>query len=109
MSTYWSRINLQRHSRRRALMTAGGASLGAALLAACGSGTSTSKDQGPKDTSGLLAQAQDTTKQAKRNGVLRAYSNFDPATLDAYGGGPITSYFELAYNLLFSFKMSYLK
>src|SRR5262249_26456563 len=76
---YWHRTI----TRRRALIASGGAGAAAALLAACGSGSSSSKaPAAPKDASGLLSQAVDTTKQIKRGGVLKLAVSSDVPSLD---------------------------
>ena len=73
MSTdYWSGKLQNRFSRRRAIAATGAGALGAAFLAACG-GSSDSGGSGAakpaKDTSGLLYDPVDTTKQAVKGGI----------------------------------------
>jgi peptide/nickel transport system substrate-binding protein len=78
MPDYWTRTLAARLSRRRALSASGVALAGAALVAACGGNES----DGAKDTSSLLATPTDTTKQAKRSGVLKRNFNSDFPSLD---------------------------
>ena len=83
--SYWSRTLQQRLPRRRALAAAGGLSLGAAFLAACGgsdSSSSGSSDGAPK--SNLIAKPEDTSKQAKRGGTLKTYITTDVGSWDPY-------------------------
>jgi hypothetical protein len=79
-ANHWSGVN-QRLSRRRALASAGGVALGAALLAACGSGGSSTSQKQPKND--LVAEPVDNLKQAKRGGNLKLVmyqdvQGFDP-------------------------------
>ncbi|HEX5140853.1 MAG TPA: ABC transporter substrate-binding protein [Dehalococcoidia bacterium] len=71
-NSYWNRVLEGRVSRRRAIATTGAFGAAAAFLAACGGGDdggSGSGSNGPKDTSGLLANLTDTTKSAKKGGL----------------------------------------
>src|SRR6476620_941918 len=82
-ANYWSKVLAGRVSRRRALITTGGAGLSAAFLAACGGGNSGgSSDSGAAsgaqgDKSGLVSPLTDTTKQAKKGGVKKWYIGAD--------------------------------
>ena len=67
---YWSKLASSKVSRRRALTAAGATTLGASLLAACGGGGDEA-EQANADKSGLVSQAVDTTKEAKRGGTLK--------------------------------------
>src|SRR5262245_26850133 len=94
MDDYWQRIASQRVGRRRALATAGGSSLAAAFLAACGGGDSDGK-AGEKE--GLLTKATDTSDQAKRGGILKDHATTDTPTFDfstpiSAGGGSTSCY-----------------
>ena len=80
-NNYW-KTALAKAGRRRALIAAAGASLGAAFLAACGSGSG--GDSKPKESSGLISPPVDTSKTAKRGGVLKASANTDVPTFDAF-------------------------
>jgi peptide/nickel transport system substrate-binding protein len=77
---YWSRILNQRIGRRRALAAAGATTAAAALLAACGGGDD--GDGGGESSSGLVTKPVDTTKEAKRGGVLKWFHGGEPANLD---------------------------
>ena len=67
-SNYWDKLVGTPISRRRALAVSGAASLSAALLAACGSGKSSS---GSKiDHAALLTKPVDESKAAKRGGTV---------------------------------------
>jgi peptide/nickel transport system substrate-binding protein len=76
---YWQRFTTTRIARRRALAATGSAALGAAFIAACGGDNDSAGDSG--DSSGLVATPQDTTKQAKKGGVL-PYPSREPNSLD---------------------------
>jgi ABC-type transport system substrate-binding protein len=78
--SYWSRVAKSRLSRRRALAATGATAAGAALLAACGGGDS--GGEGGEEASGLVAKLEDTTKQAKRGGVLKTTNPADPPHFD---------------------------
>lgn len=87
-SSYWERVLTGRVSRRRALAATGGSAAAAAFLAACGGGDD--DDGGAAATggtgsgsSGLVAKAQDTLKDAKTGGILKEHATSDPAHLDA--------------------------
>jgi len=85
-SSYWERVLTGRTTRRRALAATGASAAAAAFLAACGGGDDngdTAANGGTGGSGGLVAQAQDTLKDAKTGGVLKEYSNSDPAHLDA--------------------------
>ena len=71
--SYWNKVLDSRLSRRRAIAATGALGGAAAFLAACGGGDddspSSSGPAGPKDTSGLLANITDETKNAKKGGT----------------------------------------
>src|ERR1700730_9576792 len=80
VGSYWSKFVNQRQSRRRVLAMTGGATA-AALLAACSGGKSSGGGSSADQTS-LVAQPVDTTKQAKRGGLMKDRQYADPPTLD---------------------------
>src|SRR3954464_6240620 len=83
--SYWSRTLQQRLPRRRALVSAGGLSLGAAFLAACGgSDSSSSGGSSGAPKSDLVVKSEDTTKQAKKGGTLKTYITTDVGSWDPY-------------------------
>src|SRR5438876_2498991 len=84
--SYWDSIVNQRLPRRRVLAAAAGGATGAALIAACGGGSSSggsSKSAG-QASSGLLTAPADTTKTAKRGGVMKDRIHGDVATFDPF-------------------------
>ncbi|HLF79163.1 MAG TPA: ABC transporter substrate-binding protein [Dehalococcoidia bacterium] len=106
MSTdsYWTKTLDNRVSRRRALAASGAIGLGGALLAACGGGDE-AKSTGPKDTSGLVYDPPDSTKQAKRGGVWKWYQTADIVGLDPYfTAGASNHYSRMIYNRLWTYK-----
>jgi peptide/nickel transport system substrate-binding protein len=78
---YWANISGHKLPRRRALAFSGGAALGAALLAACGSSGAKSGSS-KAGSSGLVTQPIDTFKQAKRGGTLKDANTQEPPSLD---------------------------
>jgi len=81
--SYWNQTLQRRLTRRRAIVGAGGLALSAGLLAACGGGESKSGG----DSSSLVVKAEDTTKQAKRGGIYKAYINTDAGSWDPHVRG----------------------
>jgi len=105
-ATYWDTVLRGRLSRRRTLTIAGGGAAAAALTAACGGGDS----NGGGDKAGLLTKPADTSKQAKRGGILKRRAGSDPAGLDPHGGGAtVATYYEIAYARLFNYTPGLLK
>jgi ABC-type transport system substrate-binding protein len=89
VANYWDRVVNNRISRRRALALTGGTAAAAAFLAACGGGDSETTGA-PKDSSGLLFEPVDETKQAKRGGTYfglqgNVYVTHDPHRIGAHG------------------------
>jgi peptide/nickel transport system substrate-binding protein len=85
----------------------GAAGLSAAFLAACGGGDSGSDSKGPKDSSGLVYEPVDSSKQAKRGGTFKWYQNADIVGLDPYfTAGASNHYCRLIYNRLWTYKMA---
>jgi ABC-type transport system substrate-binding protein len=104
-TNYWDRVLNQRVARRRAIAVSGGAVVSAALLAACGGG----QDSGSKETSGstskgsdLLAKIEDTTKSAKRGGVMKWTQASEPLHFDgqAQGQAQLNIYNGMVYESL---------
>ena len=108
MSDYWSTILNKRVGRRRALTATGGAAAAAAFLAACG-GSDNSGD-GSSNTSGLISQPVDTTKDAKRGGTLKWFAGNEPAHLDVQiDQAPANQHKNMVYGHLVNDKAGYLK
>ena len=109
LENYWAKVLSGRLSRRRAVLTSAGASLAGTILAACG-GDSDSRGGGSRDASGLLVKPVDTTKQAKRGGVLRHSRPTDFDTMFPFQSGMTNvSFFEMVYSRLFTLKPGQLK
>ena len=105
-ANYWSQIAAQRLNRRRAIAVTGGGALAAGLLAACGGGDSDDRPTG----SGIVAEPSDTTKQAKRGGVMKDRGFADPSSLDILTpNNPITPWANDVYNSLVQFEPGFLK
>src|SRR5688572_1220131 len=79
---YWARVSTSRVSRRRGLALAGGSAVAGAFLAACGGGDKAEES----DKSGLLTKFTDTTKQAKRGGILKDRTFSDTPSLSTASG-----------------------
>jgi hypothetical protein len=107
MSDYWTRVTQRRLSRRRTLALGAAGSAAALLIAACGS------DSGgiePKSSSSLVSQPEDTTKQAKRGGVMKWFSASEPAHFDTnIGLAPLNTPNNLTTSLLVNEKAGVLK
>ncbi|HLF79345.1 MAG TPA: ABC transporter substrate-binding protein, partial [Dehalococcoidia bacterium] len=71
--SYWTTALSQRLSRRRAMVASGGAALGAAFLAACGSDDKADSGAAKKDSGGLLFKPVDTSKQAAKGGTMQNF------------------------------------
>ncbi|HWO72444.1 MAG TPA: ABC transporter substrate-binding protein [Dehalococcoidia bacterium] len=107
MASYWERVLARRASRRRAMAAAGALGGAAAFLAACGGGEEA--PSGPKDTSGLVVEPQDTSKSAKRGGVFKWSQSSEPNHFDgmAQGQAQLNIYNSLAYGSLVQNKPGY--
>ncbi len=83
-SNYWSGVLATRVTRRRGMAFTGGATLSAAFLAACGGGSSSNSSSGggSKDQSGIVTKPVDTSKDAKRGGILKDKTNADITSMD---------------------------
>src|SRR3712207_4261191 len=79
---YWHRISEHRLTRRRAVAATGGTAAAAAFFLACGGDSSEESSSG--DRSGLVTDPVDTSKQAKRGGVLKLSERQDVANFDPY-------------------------
>jgi ABC-type transport system substrate-binding protein len=81
----------RRVSRRRALVGAGGAAAAAAFLAACGGGDSEDEPQSAasRDTSGLLSDLVDSSKQAKTGGKYVYPARREPLHFDGKAQGQV--------------------
>jgi hypothetical protein len=77
---YWKTASAQRLSRRRALAGAGAGTLAGVLLAACGG----DDGSGSTDTGSLVTRPVDTSKQAKRGGVMQFYRDREVTTSDPH-------------------------
>src|SRR4051812_6239954 len=105
---YWSTLLAESYGRRRALALAGASAAGAALLAACGSGASSGKSTSNK--SSLASEPVDTTKNAKRGGIMKDRAFADPPTLDVLTpNNPATPFCHDIYSGLVQFKPGYFK
>ena len=110
---YWDRALTGRVGRRRAITFAGGAALGAAFLAACGGSDSGGSGGGGtgdgKDKSSLVAKSEDTTKLAKKGGILKDRVNADAPTMDVHGAvAPLNTVARHVYSTLVRQKMGLL-
>jgi peptide/nickel transport system substrate-binding protein len=104
--TNWTRLASNRLSRRRTLAITGAGALGAAFLAACGGGGSSSEKS--SDKSGLLANAADTTKQAKVGGIWRSTYARDATSFDPAFQGTGANALARTNNTLVTFQMGVL-
>jgi peptide/nickel transport system substrate-binding protein len=105
-ASYWHDTLSRRLSRRRAIVVAGGSTAGAAFLAACGGGSDSGGEaKTTKDSSGLLVQPVDTSKQAKRGGILKRNLASDLPNLDPHqNNAPVVPFYETVMGRLLGFK-----
>lgn len=126
---YWENVLHQRLGRRRAMVGAGGAALGAGFLAACGGDDSESPSGGEGSTgptgttgatrstggsggstgpsSGLLTQATDTTSSAKPGATWPHYTVREVRTMDPLNNASVGSginHQAFAYSRFFQWK-----
>jgi len=104
MASYWARTLEKRVTRRRAIAATGAVGAAAAFLAACGGGDEGGDGAtgGSKDTSGLLAKIEDTTKNAKRGGIMKWTQASEPLHFDgqAQGQAQLNIYNGMVYEAL---------
>lgn len=83
VESYWSKLTEQRTTRRRVLGVAAGSGLAAAALSliGCGGGEG-GKASGGKDSSGLLGDKIDSSKQAVAGGTWPSYRDEDVISLN---------------------------
>ncbi|HEX5139510.1 MAG TPA: ABC transporter substrate-binding protein [Dehalococcoidia bacterium] len=86
---YWNKVLNRRLSRRRAIAATSAGAMSAAFLAACGGGDDNGGSSsggtggsGGSGTSSLLAEAKDTSAQAKTGGSLITFNPADPPHFD---------------------------
>jgi peptide/nickel transport system substrate-binding protein len=104
-SNYWTTLLKGRIARRRAMAGATAGALGTAFLAACGGG-----DDEPAVGTSVLVKPEDTTKQAKRGGVMKDRQFADAPTLDPItANNPWDAIGPLVYSTLVQFKPGYLE
>jgi peptide/nickel transport system substrate-binding protein len=104
--SYWSGVVGRRTSRRRALTAMGLTVAAGAVLAACGGG-----DDGAKDGKAtLVSEPEDTTKQARRGGIMKDRALAEPPTLDIFtANNPWNGVGPHMYSALVQFQYGYLK
>src|SRR5204862_281328 len=100
-----------RLNRRRLIATTGATSAAALVLAACGgSGGGAGKAGSNGNNAGLVTKAADTTKLAKRGGILKDRTFGDPASLDGLEpNSPWNAIGPMVYQALVKFEPGYLK
>src|SRR5262245_29770129 len=103
MSDYWQVALSQRLTRRRGLAAVGAGALGAAFLAACGGSDSSSS--GSSNTPKVFTQPADTSKTAKKGGVLKRNVAAEAPSLDPHQNfAPVVPFYETVYGRLLGFK-----
>ena len=106
---YWTMLR-RRISRRRALTTAGTTAAGAAILSACGVTGRSSSSGAKAGSAALVTQPVDTTKQAKRGGIMKDRALADPPTLDIFtANNPWNGVGPHMYSTLVQFNYGHLK
>jgi ABC-type transport system substrate-binding protein len=83
MPNYWESALARRLGRRRMLAATAGSGASAALLAACGSGSSGSGKPSEEGNS-LVGKQEDTTATAKRGGTHKISANSDVRSFEPY-------------------------
>lgn len=108
--SYWTNITAKRMGRRRLLAGVGGSTAAAAFLAACGGSGSGGGDNGGGDKNSLVFEPEDTTKSAKRGGIMKDRAFADAPTQDILTpNNPATPYTHDVYSGLVQFTPGYLK
>jgi len=108
--SYWTGAFGRQINRRRAIAATGGATAAAALMVACGSSGSGGGSAGSNAKNSLVADPVDTTKQAKRGGVIKDRDFGDPPSLDTIQATVSWNPFGPAvYSWLVQFEPGYLK
>ncbi|HEX5141371.1 MAG TPA: ABC transporter substrate-binding protein [Dehalococcoidia bacterium] len=107
--SYWSTVLRRRIGRRRAIVATAGAGAAAAFLAACGgsdNNNSSSNTGGGSGSTGaksdLLTPIEDTSKSAKRGGVMKWTQASEPLHFDgqAQGQAQLNIYNGMVYESL---------
>src|SRR5512147_1299540 len=89
----------------------GAAALGTAFLAACGSESGSGGGEGKPASSGVVTTAVETSKQAKRDGVMkdRTYSDVPTLSVATGGSSPHNAVGPLVYSSMLQTKPGVLK
>jgi peptide/nickel transport system substrate-binding protein len=104
MSDYWRSALSQRLTRRRGIAAVGAGALGAAFLAACG-GSDSSSSSATSSAPKAFTQPEDTSKSAKRGGVLKRNVAAEAPSLDPHQNfAPVVPFYETVYGRLLGFK-----
>src|SRR5436305_933195 len=101
MNSYWTKVYDARLSRRRTLGLAMGASVGSALLAACG-GSDTGKSG--QEVSSLVRPASDDSKSAIKGGIYKGISPLNLLQIDPHQPGGHIGVVRRVYSQLFRVK-----
>ena len=101
---FWGNVLQQRLSRRRAVMGASTAGVGAALLAACGGG---SNNESKSETAAKFTTAPvDSSKQAAKGGQMQSFMASEGLNFDApTGTAEVQAHAILAYSRLVKAKL----
>jgi peptide/nickel transport system substrate-binding protein len=104
MGNYWSKVLENRVTRRRAMAATGMTAAAAAFLAACGGDDSNGGPTGvtQRDSSGLLSEVDEPSRDAKRGGVMKWVQGNEPLHFDGQAQGQVqlNIYSGLAYESL---------
>jgi ABC-type transport system substrate-binding protein len=105
MTTYWNEVFNARIARRRALTAVGAGTMGAAFIAACGGGDSSSKSP----ASGLVFSIKDESKEAKPGGTYARPNTTAATTADPHTRGNHTSLAQNLFSQLVRVKEGFMK